>query len=360
MDPTEDRTISSGTSRLMKVVIVTDAWAPQVNGVVRTLSKTIEHLQQMGITVDTITPAQFKTFPCPSYSSIRLAILPYRKVAKLLTEYDANAVHIATEGPLGMAARRWCLRYNIQFTTSYHTQFPEYVRLRLPIPISWTYTWLRRFHRPAVHTLVPTPSQRQRLIENGFERVAVWGRGVDTEIFSPANPHAIDLPRPIFVNMGRVAVEKNIEAFLDLELPGSKLVIGEGPDLAMLQQRYPNVTFVGAKYGKELASWLAACDVFVFPSRTDTFGLVILEAMACGLPVAAYPVTGPIDIIVDGETGSLNADLQAAAIQAVKLPKAHCIAYAEQHTWQYCTAFFASKIFDNAPQTTAVAAIKSS
>lgn len=358
MGPAEDRTISSGTSRLMKVVIVTDAWAPQVNGVVRTLSKTIEHLQQMGITVDTITPVHFKTFPCPSYSSIRLAILPYRKVAKLLTEYDANAVHIATEGPLGIAARRWCLRHNIQFTTSYHTQFPEYVRLRLPIPISWTYAWLRRFHRPAVHTLVPTPSQRQRLIENGFERVAVWGRGVDTEIFSPENPQAIDLPRPIFVNMGRVAIEKNIEAFLDLELPGSKLVIGEGPDLAILQQRYPNVTFVGAKYGKELASWLAACDVFVFPSRTDTFGLVILEAMACGLPVAAYPVTGPIDIIVDGETGSINANLQVAAIQAVRLPRARCIAYAEQHTWQHCTAFFAGKIFDNAPQTTAVAAIK--
>lgn len=344
----------------MKVVIVTDAWAPQVNGVVRTLSKTIEHLQQMGISVETITPQQFKTFPCPTYSSIRLAVLPYRKVAKLLTEYDANAVHIATEGPLGMAARRWCLRYKIQFTTSYHTQFPEYVRLRLPIPVSWTYAWLRRFHRPAVHTLVPTPSQRQRLNEHGFDRVAVWGRGVDTDIFSADNPQQIDLPRPIFVNMGRVAVEKNIEAFLQLDLPGSKLVIGEGPDLAMLQKRYPEVTFIGAKYGKELAAWLAGCDAFVFPSRTDTFGLVILEAMACGLPVAAYPVTGPVDIIVAGETGSLNSDLQLAALQAVNIPKAHCLAFAQQHTWQQCTAVFAGKIFDNAPQTTAVAAIKAS
>lgn len=340
----------------MKVVIITDAWHPQVNGVVRTLSKTIEHLQLIGHSVETITPQQFKTFPCPSYPSIRLALFPYHKVAKLLKHYDANAVHIATEGPLGAAARRWCVRHKIRFTTSYHTQFPEYLRLRLPIPLSWTYAWLRNFHRPAVHTLVPTASQKQRLNEHGFEHVQVWGRGVDTTIFSSKVPQKIDLPRPIFVNMGRVAVEKNIEAFLDLNLPGSKLVIGEGPDLAMLQKRYPEVTFVGAKYGTELASWLAGSDVFVFPSKTDTFGLVILEAMACGLPVAAYPVTGPIDIIQQGKTGCLDESLQQAAINAMNLSNGACLIFAQQHTWQNCTAFFASKMFDNACQTSAAPA----
>ncbi len=343
----------------MKIVIVTDAWEPQVNGVVRTLGKTRDYLQSFGHEVCMVTPQDFKTVPCPSYPSIRLALFPYRVIKRLMGEFNANAVHIATEGPLGQAARRWCLRHNIQFTTSYHTQFPEYLRLRAPIPLSWSYAFLRRFHKPAVHTLVPTVSQQQRLNEHGFQGVDVWGRGVDTAIFKADNPVALDLPRPIFVNMGRVAVEKNIEAFLDLDLPGSKLVIGDGPDLTMLQKRYPQVTFAGAKFGEELASWLAACDVFVFPSKTDTFGLVILEAMACGLPVAAYPVTGPQDIIENGSTGIIDNDLQNAAQQALALNKADCIHFASLNSWTACSRVFESMMIDNSPQTTGTVATSS-
>ena len=331
----------------MKLVIVTDAWEPQVNGVVRTLGKTREHLQEIGYEVIMITPLNFKTIPCPTYPSIRLALLPYRKLSNMLDNLQANAVHIATEGPLGMAARRWCLRHKIQFTTSFHTQFPEYVRLRLPIPLSWSYAWIRRFHRPAARTLVPTISQQQRLQHYGFQDVYVWGRGVDTTIFTPDNPKHYDLPRPIFINMGRVAVEKNIEAFLDLDLPGSKVVIGDGPDLEMLQKRYPDVVFTGAKFAQELASYLAGGDVFVFPSQTDTFGLVILEAMACGLPVAAFPVTGPKDIVITGQTGQLDWDLQKAALNALNLRKTDCIAYAHENSWQKCTAVFAGLMYDN-------------
>lgn len=331
----------------MKLVIVTDAWEPQVNGVVRTLGKTREHLQEIGYEVIMITPLNFKTIPCPTYPSIRLALLPYRKLSNMLDNLQANAVHIATEGPLGMAARRWCLRHKIQFTTSFHTQFPEYVRLRLPIPLSWSYAWIRRFHRPAARTLVPTISQQQRLQHYGFQDVYVWGRGVDTTIFTPDNPKHYDLPRPIFINMGRVAVEKNIEAFLDLDLPGSKVVIGDGPDLEMLQKRYPDVVFTGAKFAQELASYLAGGDVFVFPSQTDTFGLVILEAMACGLPVAAFPVTGPKDIVITGQTGQLDWDLQKAALNALNLRKTGCITYAHENSWQKCTAVFAGLMYDN-------------
>lgn len=331
----------------MKIVIVTDAWEPQVNGVVRTLKQTRKCLEQAGHQVHFITPGDFKTIPCPSYPSIRLAVLPGRRVNQLLNEYKANAVHIATEGPLGMAARRWCLRNKIKFTTSYHTQFPEYVRLRAPIPLSWTYAWLRRFHGRAVRTLVPTRSQQQRLLERGFDHVEVWGRGVDTEIFTPDNPQQLDLPGPILLNMGRVAVEKNIEAFLDLDVPGSKVVVGDGPDLEELQQKYPEVLFTGAKFGRELASYVAAADVFVFPSKTDTFGLVLLEAMACGVPIAAYPVTGPADVVEDGVTGSLNEDLATAVTAAQNLDPLNCMTYARNNSWHACSQVFAGFMVDN-------------
>lgn len=331
----------------MKLVIVTDAWEPQVNGVVRTLGKTRDHLLEMGYEVIMITPLNFKTIPCPTYPSIRLALLPYRKLANMLENLRADAVHIATEGPLGMAARRWCLRNNIRFTTSFHTQFPEYVRLRLPIPLSWSYAWLRRFHRPAVRTLVPTISQQQRLQQYGFQDVYVWGRGVDTQVFKADIAIEYELPHPIFINMGRVAVEKNIEAFLELQLPGSKVVIGDGPDLEMLQKRYPKVLFTGAKYAEELAAYLSGGDVFVFPSQTDTFGLVILEAMACGLPVAAFPVTGPKDIVIKGQTGELDWDLQQAALNALNLQKTDCITFARENSWQKCSEVFASYMYNN-------------
>lgn len=331
----------------MKIVIVTDAWTPQVNGVVRTLKQTRKCLEQLGHEVHFITPELFKTIPCPSYPSIPLALFPGRKVAQLLNEHNANAVHIATEGPLGMAARRWCLRNKFQFTTSYHTQFPEYVRLRAPIPLSWTYAWLRRFHGKAVRTLVPTESQRKRLLDRGFDNVEVWGRGVDTEIFTPDKPQQLNLPGPILLNMGRVAVEKNIEAFLDLDVPGSKVVVGDGPDLEQLQRAYPDVLFTGARFGRELASYVAAADVFVFPSRTDTFGLVLLEAMACGVPVAAYPVTGPADVVMDGITGCLNENLAEAVKNALKIDSRACLEYARQNSWLASSEVFASYMYDN-------------
>lgn len=331
----------------MKIVIVTDAWSPQVNGVVRTLTQTRSHLTALGHDVTMLTPEQFFTVPCPSYPSIPLALFPGRKVNRLLTRIHADAVHIATEGPLGMAARRWCLRHKIRFTTSYHTQFPEYLRLRAPVPLSWSYAWLRRFHGSAERTLVPTRSQQQRLIARGFRNVVVWGRGVDSELFSPRHPRPLDLPRPILLNMGRVAVEKNIEAFLTLSLPGSKVVVGDGPDLPALRRRYPDVLFTGAKFGEELASWLAAADVFVFPSRTDTFGLVILEAMACGVPVAAYPVTGPADIIVNGVNGCMDEDLELAARKALLVDPYSCIRFARQHSWRACSEVFAAYMHNN-------------
>lgn len=331
----------------MKIVIVTDAWTPQVNGVVRTLKQTRKCLEQLGHEVHFITPELFKTIPCPSYPSIPLALFPGRKVAQLLNEHNANAVHIATEGPLGMAARRWCLRNKFQFTTSYHTQFPEYVRLRAPIPLSWTYAWLRRFHGKAVRTLVPTESQRKRLLDRGFDNVEVWGRGVDTEIFTPDKPQQLNLPGPILLNMGRVAVEKNIEAFLDLDVPGSRVVVGDGPDLEQLQRAYPDVLFTGARFGRELASYVAAADVFVFPSRTDTFGLVLLEAMACGVPVAAYPVTGPADVVQDGITGCLNENLAEAVKNALKIDSRACLEYARQNSWLASSEVFASYMYDN-------------
>lgn len=331
----------------MNIVIITDAWEPQVNGVVRTLKQTRRHLIELGHTVHLITPENFKTVPCPSYPSIRLAVLPGRKVRKMLTELNANAVHIATEGPLGSAARRWCIKNNVHFTTSYHTQFPEYLRLRAPIPLSWSYRWFRKFHGAAVRTLVPTESQKQRLLDNGFEHVEVWGRGVDTTIFTPDNPQQLNLPGPVMLNMGRVAVEKNIEAFLDLDLSGSKVVVGDGPDLEQLKQRYPDVLFTGAKFGKELASYVAAADVFVFPSKTDTFGLVLLEAMACGVPVAAYPVTGPADVVQDGVTGCLNADLKQAVLAAEGIDTKRCIEYAHNNSWLACTQVFANYMYDN-------------
>lgn len=250
-------------------------------------------------------------------------------------------IHIATEGPLGMAARRWCLKNNMSFTTSYHTQFPEYLRLRLPIPMSLSYAWLRHFHSKATYTLVPTRSQKKRLNSHGFRHLKVWGRGVDTSIFNPSTPKKLKLPRPIMVYMGRIAVEKNIEAFLSLDIPGTKLVIGDGPDLNMLKRRYPNTVFTGSKSGHNLASWLSGGDVFVFPSKTDTFGLVLLEAMACGLPVAAYPVTGPQDIIQEGITGALHNDLEIAITNALHLDPAPCIDYAQQCNWTKVTSVFA-------------------
>jgi glycosyltransferase involved in cell wall biosynthesis len=324
----------------VRIAIATDAWYPQVNGVVTTLEKVGEQLETLGHRVLYVTPEPFLTIPCPSYRSIHLALFPGRGVARLLQEFNPDRIHIATEGPVGLAARAYCLRHGLRFTTSYHTQFPEYLRLRAPIPIHWTYAWLRRFHGFAQRILVPTPSQQWRLIEHGFPNVVVWSRGVDAGLFRPRPKGVIAAPRPVSMYVGRIAVEKNIEAFLSLDLPGSKFVVGDGPALPTLRRKYPEVYFVGYKRGRELATYLADADVFVFPSRTDTFGLVLLEAMACGVPVAAYPVTGPIDVVVPGETGVLSEDLRQAVLKALKLESATCVEHARAHSWQRCAEVF--------------------
>ncbi len=328
--------------RRLRIAIATDAWQPQINGVVRTLGQTARHLKELGHDLLFITPLDFRTFPCPTYPSIRLAWLPKQGVARRLREFRPHAIHIATEGPIGHAARSFCLRRALPFTTSYHTQFPEYVRARVPLPVSWSYAYLRRYHGRADRTMVATPSMRQRLEERGFKNLAIWARGVDAEVFHPGPKSILSGPRPISMYMGRVAVEKNIEAYLDLDLPGTKYVVGDGPDLEQLKARYPAVRFVGEKVGEELTAHLAAADVFVFPSLTDTFGLVLLEAMACGVPVAAYPVTGPIDVVQQGKTGMLDRDLKQAILGAVTLNSEDCIAYARQHSWRNWTERFVS------------------
>ncbi|MEQ8206107.1 MAG: glycosyltransferase family 1 protein [Woeseia sp.] len=338
----------------MRIAIATDAWQPQVNGVVTTLTRTREELVKMGHDVLMVTPEGRRTVPCPSYPEIRLSLFPRRSVTRELRAFAPDCIHIATEGPLGMAARRYCLSNGLPYTSSYHTQFPEYVRARVPIPVSWTYAWLRRHHRYSQAILVPTQAVQKQLEKRRFERVHVWSRGVDTEIFKPDAPHDFGLPRPIWINVGRVSVEKNIEAFLNLKLPGSKVIVGDGPDKKRLEALYPDCHFAGYRFGDELASYLAGADVFVFPSRTDTFGLVMLEAMACGLPIAAFPVTGPVDVVDDGVTGVLDDDLARAGEQALMLDSEACLRQARAKSWQAATNQFAERL---APCTSTPAAV---
>lgn len=337
----------------MRIAIATDAWKPQTNGVVTTLGTTKHILEQLGHQVLLLTPEPFKTVPLPSYPDIRLALFPYRGLARMLDEFAPEVVHIATEGPVGLAVRRYCRRHRLKFTTSYHTQFPEYLRLRLPVPLSLSYTYFKWFHKPAQRTMVPTPSMQQRLVEHGFNNVVVWSRGVDVHMFRPYGREALDGERPIFIYAGRVAVEKNIEAFLSLDLPGSKVVVGDGPDRQMLENKYPGVRFTGFRFGEELARTVAAADVFVFPSLTDTFGLVMLEAMACGLPVAAFPVTGPADVVIDGVTGCLDDDLHRAALRALDIDPQNPRDYSLSHSWHEATGQFLSFLEQNENRTQA-------
>ncbi|MFN2186080.1 MAG: glycosyltransferase family 4 protein, partial [Anaerolineae bacterium] len=269
----------------MRIAIVTDAWLPQVNGVVRTLNKTISLLEAWGHEVLCINPREFLSIPMPSYPDIPLVLFPYGRVKHMLDEFQPDAIHLSTEGPLGWAGRRYCLRNKFPYTTTYHTRFPEYVRLRAPIPLALSYAFVRTFHKNAVLTMVATSSMKKTLEAHGFKKLAYWSRGVDIEHFVPREESVMDLPRPIAVYLGRVAVEKNIKDFLNLKLNGSKVVIGDGPALASLKMQYPDSHFLGYRENGDLARHLAAADVMVFPSRTDTFGLVMLEAMACGVPV---------------------------------------------------------------------------
>mgnify|MGYP001220153082 CR=1 FL=1 len=328
----------------MRVLIVTDAWKPQVNGVVRTLEKLAETLARQGVEVEFLNPDGFRTLPLPSYPDIRLALATTRQIARRIDEAAPDSIHIATEGPLGILARRVCRARGFAFSTSYHTRFPEFVSARFPIPESLTYCWLRRFHNAGNATLVATPSLCGELEGRGFTKVGLWTRGVDIELFHPGRRRDLGLPRPVFLSVGRVAVEKNLPAFLDLDLPGSKVVVGDGPDLARLKARYPDVHFPGTRLGEELAACYASADVFVFPSLTDTFGNVILEALASGCPVAAFPVTGPLDILGDGKGGVLSQDLRQAATDALAVPREEARVKAQTYDWDECARQFLSHL----------------
>ncbi len=329
----------------MKILLVTDAWAPQVNGVARTLEKTRETLISFGHQVEVLSPEGQRTVACPGYPEIRLTLRPFRATRRVFAQGPYDAVHIATEGPLGLAARRWCLRHGLDFTTSYHTRFPEYLRLRAPVPLSWSYAALRWFHRAASRTFVRTETQRKLMAEQGFRNLAIWPGGVDTTLFYPRDRDHLDLPRPIALYMGRVSPEKNIESFLALDLPGSKVVIGGGPSLESLRRKFPAVRFLGYLHGNELAQTLSSADVFVFPSRTDTLGLVMLEAMACGVPVAAFPVPGPQDLVIDGGNGALDDDLQQAVFRALSIDSEACVEFAGRYSWTNCTRQFVKLLY---------------
>ena len=331
--------------RRMRIAIVTDAWHPQVNGVVTTLAQTAATLETFGHEVRVFSPEGFKTFPCPTYPEIRLAWRAGPKLASMLDTFSPDRIHVATEGPLGLAGRNYCKRRGLNFTTSYHTQFPQYLRKRAPIPLTLSYAFLRWFHGAATHTMVATDHQQKDLEDNGFTNIVRWTRGVDTELFRPGDPEFLPGERPVWIYVGRVAVEKTLEKYLELDLPGTKYVVGDGPARAELEQQFPDAVFTGYKFGEELAAHMGAANVFVFPSLTDTFGIVMLDAMASGLPVAAFPVTGPIDVVEDGITGVLSEDLRAAAMAALKLDPAACRRAAEQSSWPNATRqFFANTV----------------
>ncbi len=323
---------------MKRILIATDAWSPQTNGVVRTLQTTIKTLEAQGHIIQVISPDLFFSLPCPFYPEIRLGFPPPGRLHKIVQDFTPDAIHISTEGPIGWMMRHYCRKHNINFSTSYHTKFPEYVSARFPVPLSWGYRIVQRFHKAATHTFVATGSLMDDLHARGFENLRLWSRGVDLDLFSPKGKKAVSLPQPVMLYIGRVAVEKNIEAFLELDLPGSKLIVGDGPARAGLEEKYPDAYFVGAKYGEELAAYYRSGDIFVFPSKSDTFGLVMLEAMASGLTVAAYPVTGPIDVI--GKGGAMHEDLAVAIEDALHIPKSQAIKTAKQYSWQACTKQF--------------------
>jgi len=328
----------------MKFVLVSDAWKPQVNGVARTLGALHSGLAAAGHEVFLLTPDLFRTVPCPTDREVRLAIGARPRLTRLLQALMPDAIHIATEGPLGSAARGYCIRRNLHFTTAYHTKYPEYLKARFGVPTAWTYAILRRFHCRSSAIMVATETVRRELAAHSFERLALWTRGVDIALFRPGCEPAVDLPRPVFLCVSRIAAEKNLPAFLDLDLPGSKLVVGDGHLLPEMKRRYPSAHFAGRHQGEALVRHYASADVFVLPSRTETFGLVLLEALACGLPVAALPVPGPLDVIGDSGAGVLDRNLRAAALAALKIPRELCRSHAEGFSWQSSIEQFLSHV----------------
>jgi 1,2-diacylglycerol 3-alpha-glucosyltransferase/glucuronosyltransferase len=317
----------------MRILVATDAWYPQVNGVVRTYERLAQEVPKLGAEISFVTPTQFYSLPCPTYPEIRLSLVTPGMIARHVEEHRPDFIHIATEGPIGLMMRRYCRKMKRPFTTSYHTRFPEYVSARLPVPESWCYAFQRRFHNSGAGMFVATPSVEADLKERGFERMMRWSRGVDLELYRPSSVRLFG-EQPVFLYVGRIAVEKNIKAFLDLDLPGRKIVVGSGPQAAELERAYPDVSFTGPKHGEDLADAYASADVFVFPSLTDTFGLVLLEALACGVPVAAFPVSGPKDVLTDPDCGALSMDLREAALQALELDREAARAHALLYSWE--------------------------
>jgi glycosyltransferase involved in cell wall biosynthesis len=328
----------------MRILVASDAWHPQVNGVVRSIDETRTALASLGISVELLTPCRFRTVPLPTYPEIRVALASSGAAARAIIGGRPDAIHIATEGPIGLATRRACLDHGLAFTTSYHTRFPDYLRARTGIPVSWSYAWLRRFHAAASVTMVSTETLRAELAGRGFARLATWSRGVDTALFRPEARAPLDLRRPVVLYVGRLAVEKNVRAFLGLDLPGSKVVVGDGPARASLEARHPSCLFLGVRTGEDLARIYASADVFVFPSLTDTFGLVLLEALASGLPVAAFPVPGPKDVLAGADVGVLDPDLRRAALAALAIPRDRCRAFALGRSWTACAEEFVAHL----------------
>jgi len=318
----------------MHVLIATDAWHPQVNGVVRTLSALARSAQGLGFRIEFLSPEGFPSIPLPSYPELRVGLPRRREVARRIEQAGPDAIHIATEGPIGCMTRSFCRKLGRPFTTSYTTRFPEYIAARYPIPESWIYAALRRFHAAASVTMVATPSLMSELTQRGFRNLGMWTRGVDTELFRPERAIDIGFPRPIFMTVGRVAVEKNLAAFLSLDLPGTKVIVGTGPQQAELERQFPDAKFVGELQNETLAAHLAAADVFVFPSRTDTFGVVQLEALASGVPVAAFPVTGPRDVVGGAPVGVLDEDLRSACLRALTISRQACRSFALNYSWE--------------------------
>ncbi|WP_237476952.1 glycosyltransferase family 4 protein [Lichenibacterium dinghuense] len=328
----------------MRVLIATDAWHPQVNGVVRSIEALRREAPALGAEILPLTPEGWRTVGLPTYPDIRLALVTAARLGPRIEASAADHVHVATEGPVGLAARRHCLRVGRPFTTSYHTQFPDYLAARLPVPRALSYAWLRRFHNAGRGTMVATASLADDLAARGFSRLMRWSRGVDHALFRPRERVGLDLPRPIFLSVGRVAVEKNVEAFLRLDLPGTKVVVGDGPARADLEARYPAARFLGTRTGESLAEIYASADVFVFPSRTDTFGNVMLEALASGTPVAAYPVPGPRDVLADGDAGVMRDDLGEACRAALAVPRERARAFSLRYTWSASARQFLANV----------------
>lgn len=328
----------------MRILIATDAWHPQVNGVVRTYERLAKEARLQGANLAFLTPADFRSVPCPAYRSIRLAIPSRRRARHVIEASDPDHIHIATEGPVGLMARAYCRRHGRPFTTSYHTKFPEYVSALLSIPPGWCFALMRRFHNSGAGTMVATPSLAAELRQKGFARLLPWTRGVDTDVFRPRPERRFGSERPMFLYVGRVSKEKNLEAFLAADLPGLKAVVGGGPHLEALKSRFPEAIFTGPKSGEELATYYASADVFVFPSRTDTFGLVLLEAMASGVPVAAYPVTGPLDVVTNGVSGILDEDIAKAARAALQLDREQVRRDAFRFSWAKTAEMFLHNI----------------